>query len=476
MSSGELGTADALSSPMFIGAAVLTAILMMDAVGKLRQLRFVFAGLVYLTVALWYLVDPVYQPDEYRKFSGAEFDNAYLQVILFLLAFRGAISYFAPKTLTRVLRDFDPRQVDRGPVVGALLCAWLALFVVGIAWADFDVLGVMFPLKARVSWNAMFARGRYGGATGFLLSSAAYSYMVVCSGFGVVFVCSRRPVIRGGMLAMMAFTWPMFLLDGSRHKILAVVLPAILATLLLKRWSLMQRAVFLVVCGAVLNLVMLAVLEFRNDGLDRILTDSGSMERIAEARHLGLNMSEEMMHILRYQRQGSLPIEWGMNYIEHALNVVPRGLWPDKPMPGRQFAFLRVGIASNNDVAATVSYGMIGQGVANFGPYIGPLVPALLLALMGRFLCRLRNEGDPFVRASLILLCLGLIPNLGRDISLMVLWPAVFGYFAVRLYERRFASSGRRGERRHSSSEIAVRPHAMSSAAGSLSAGPRLLR
>jgi len=433
---------------MFLAAVALTVVLTLDAASRLREVRFIFAGLVYLTTALWYFVDPVYQPREYKKFSPEELDFAYLQVVLFLLGFRLLLPAIVPATPTRVLRDFDPRQLDRGPVVRALFVAWLGLFFIGIAMANFEVLQVMFPVQGRVNWNTMFARGRYGGATGFLISAAAYSYMMVCSGFGVIFVCSRRKNIRAAMGVMMAFTWPMFILSGSRHHFLAIALPSILAALLTKPWTKMQRVAFLAGCGLVMNVVMLAVITFRNDGLDRIFSDEGSVQRIAKAKHLGLNMPEEMMYILRYQESGLLPVAYGGNYYEHAVNFIPRPLWPDKPMPGLRFAVLRMGLTRGFAVT-TLSYGFIGQGVANFGPYFGPFAPALLLSLFCRMICGLRDRGDPFARASLILFCLGLIPNLGRDISLFVLWPAIFGYAAVRLYERyvaprRLSTSSRR--------------------------------
>lgn len=426
------------SAPLFLAAGGLTAILALEAATRLTQLRFVFAGLIYLTTALWYFVDPVYNAADYQKFSPAELEEAYLQVVLFLIGFRFLVQVVPPRTPTRVLREFDPRKVERGPIIGALVFAWLVLFATGMALANFDFVNTLFPIRGRATWSTLFARGRYAGTTGFLLSAASYSYMMLCAGFGVIMVCSRRSTIRACMLGMMAFTWPMFALSGSRHTFLAVCLPSILATLLVKRWSRMQRTMFLIGCGTAINLLMLAVIEFRNEGFDKLFTGAESAQRVAEAKHRGLNMPEELMYILRYQRSGALPIENGKNYVEHALNFIPRPLWPDKPLVGRQFAVLRVGL-TRGDVTATISYGFIGQGVANFGPYLGPFAPALLLTLLCRFLCRLRDRGDPFARSALILFCLGLIPNLGRDISLLVLWPMLFGYAAVRIYERYLA-------------------------------------
>ncbi len=436
----ESAAAIVFGSPMFIAAIGLVIILLLEAATKLHQLRFIYGSLVYLTTALWYFIDPVYQPREYQKFTPAEIDQAYLQVVLFLVAFRFLLQLIAPRTPTRILRDFNPREIDRGPIVAALFATWLVLFAIGITRANFDVLNAMFPLKSRLNWGSvMFARPRYGGTTAFLISAASYSYMMTCSGFGMMLVCTRRSTIRAWMLLMIAFTWPMFVLSGSRHTVLAVALPAILMTLLVKRWNMVQRFAFLATCGLVMNVLMLAVIEFRNEGLDQILEQSNSAERLARAKHLGLNMPEEMIHILRYQRSGAMPIEYGWNYVEHVLNVIPRPLWPEKPMPGWRFAALRLG-THRGDLVATLSYGFVGQGVSNFGPLFGPFAPALLLSVFCRLLCGLRNRGNPVARASLMLFCLGLVPNLGRDISLFVLWPAIFGYVAVRVYEWRLRS------------------------------------
>jgi len=47
----------------------------------------------------------------------------------------------------------------------------------------------------------------------------------------------------------------------------------------------------------------------------------------------------------------------------------------------------------------------------------------------------LKQFPKSFLRSSLFLLGLGLTFNLGRDIGLLVLFPALFGYLVVKLFE-----------------------------------------
>ena len=87
-------------------------------------------------------------------------------------------------------------------------------------------------------------------------------------------------------------------------------------------------------------------------------------------------------------------------------------------------------------VFATLSTGMIGGGVLNFGKWAGPLAAGLLLATWAALLSRWWLQRQSLLRLCLFMAGLGLTFNLGRDITLLVLWPVVFGYIFVRLIEK----------------------------------------
>ncbi len=424
-------------------AVLLTAILLYEAVSNSRQLRWIYAGLVYLVTVLWYLIDPVYTPKDYARFTPEELDTAFTQVIVFLLAFRVLMGVIVRKTPTLVLRSLDPAQFDKASVVRSLLLAWFALWMIGVVLARFEVLDLMLPLKGRFGGVTMFGRGRFGGSTGFLLSAAGYIYLVLCSGFGLLYVCSKRSSVRMLMLLMICFTWPMYFLAGTRHLALAVGMPAIFAALLIKPWTRAQQVGFVIVCALVLNIAMLAAIQYRQRGFASAIEQGTITSEIQDAHHQGLNMTQELVFMNRYQEAGMLPIEWGNNYLGHFLNFVPRAIWADKPFVGREFALLRVG-KYKGDVSATISFGFIGQGVANFGGLIGPLAPAFLLTFLGQWIVSLPTHGFQSLRILLVLFIFGSLPNLGRDISLFVLWPIVFAHVIVVLYEHNTALSQRR--------------------------------
>ena len=71
----------------------------------------------------------------------------------------------------------------------------------------------------------------------------------------------------------------------------------------------------------------------------------------------------------------------------------------------------------------------------NFGTLCGPLASALLMSTWAGLLARWWLQRESLLRCFLFLVGLGLTFNLGRDITLLVLWPVVFGYFIVRLVE-----------------------------------------
>jgi hypothetical protein len=86
-------------------------------------------------------------------------------------------------------------------------------------------------------------------------------------------------------------------------------------------------------------------------------------------------------------------------------------------------------------VNTTVSTGMIGGGVLNFGQIFGPVAAGILMALWTGLLIRWWEQRKSLLRLVLFMLGVGLTFNLGRDISMLVLWPVIFAYCFVRVME-----------------------------------------
>jgi hypothetical protein len=70
-----------------------------------------------------------------------------------------------------------------------------------------------------------------------------------------------------------------------------------------------------------------------------------------------------------FYKNKQLEPSYGMGYLSELLNFIPRAILPNKPSPSIDYSKLR-GFSSNTrdvGVFATISTGMIGQGVTNFG-------------------------------------------------------------------------------------------------------------
>lgn len=419
---------------MYHFGLIVTVMLILESSFRLGQLRWGFAGLTYCTIGLWYFLDPAYRPEDYEtKFTHEELNAAYLQVIIFLLSFRLSMEVFAPGTPSRVLREFDPRVLANQKTAKVLILMWIVLFTIGVSRMDFRVIQALFPLNGR--WETLWARPRLGGTTDFLVSIGMYCYQITCAMFGLVAVSTVSRRVRRTMLLMITLTWPMFLLSGTRHHVLAVGMPSILAILIIHRWSRAKQIAFLGTIAVCLNFAFLIVIEYRDSGIGGFFEKNYTVEESEKKRkHLGLNMTQELCYLIRYQEQDQISVEWGGNYWAHLVNVIPRALWADKPFPGRDFSILRVGFFQGK-VAATISHGIVGQGVTNFGTFVGPIAPAILLTLLCSWGCRLPTKGNQFLRVCLVLVLLGKIPNLGRDITLFALWPIIFGTVALMIVE-----------------------------------------
>ena len=178
-------------------------VLLVECVVRLQGLRWAIAAIIYLTIGMWYFIDPPYRMEDYVKHRH-NLPLVYAQVLIFLLTFRFVLGQLPGGTPTNVLRAFDPRELDRGAIIRALLCVWAILFVIGMYRANFRFVDVLFPLGNRWTSAQMWARGRFGGATDFLVSVGNYCYVMSCAGFGVIAIATRQPSTRLKMAALIS--------------------------------------------------------------------------------------------------------------------------------------------------------------------------------------------------------------------------------------------------------------------------------
>jgi hypothetical protein len=161
----------------------------------------------------------------------------------------------------------------------------------------------------------------------------------------------------------------------------------------------------------------------------------------SETKHEGLNMFEELAWVNSFIDKGTYVVNNGARYFAELVNPIPRVLWPNKPMIGIDYAIARgqlYGDAGDAQagVGATISTGMIGQGVVNFGPFFGVLAAALLMAIWVAILARQDLMGVRMGRMLLFFIGCVLTFNLGRDITLITLYPFLFGYFMLTFWAK----------------------------------------
>ena len=316
---------------------------------------------------------------------------------------------------------------------------WLALFLVGIFRMGGDVVGAVFPLDGR-GGPTMWARGAVdSSASGFLVSSGGYVFNAVTAFLGVLVFFQRSTFWRLLAGAMFAITLPYFFMAGARSHFLAAVLPFIITYLFYGRHLLVVRLAVLAVAFVCLDQGFRFVTAFRDSGGFReVLASENPYELVdGDLPQTGLNMIQELCFVNVYLGTGGTSPAYGARYFNEVINFIPRVIWPSKPLLGIDYAKWRGFESEDSDlgVNTTVSTGMIGGGVLNFGEILGPLAASVLMALWTGLLIRWWEQRKSLLRLVLFMLGAGLTFNLGRDITLLVLWPAIFAYFFVRLAE-----------------------------------------
>jgi len=393
------------------------------------------ALLIYATTGLWYLLEVVLYPENYTEFPIDILEDGYLQVIIFLIAFRCVLPAIANRLIPNQapsIHTISGSLLNVDQLLRYLIILWLILLIYGLSRLDWNLTQALFPTGGR--WAPkLWARGAIEpGGMGFIISSAGYIYALVCAFFGVLLPLQTQPRSRILTIFLIAISWPSFLLSGTRNAFLAIAMPSFFSYFLMSRHKLWIKILVTFGLLMALNYVFSVIITFRNSGFDKYLTNlAGGTVLKTTSEHQGLNMAKELFYINSFYRQGILQLQFGLDYISELLNFIPRFLWTEKPILGKSYEQLR-GLYGT----ATLAAGFIGRGALNFGPWLGPLAPALLLALWSGFLARLWYQSRYSVlRLILFLTCLGITPNLGRDITLLVLWPVVFGYALVRYLE-----------------------------------------
>jgi hypothetical protein len=271
---------------------------------------------------------------------------------------------------------------------------------------------------------------------------------MLAASFGIVAAVAKNRRTRTTALIITLLSLPWFLLDRTRNTMLAVAMPGLLAWVFVRfRGSLLLKVGVLAGAFLVTEGWMKFVIENRSGknismafsqmGIEGVVEQIGA----TEGKHEGLNMFEELTWVNSFIDKGSYVVNNGARYFAELVNPIPRAIWPDKPMIGIDYAIARgqlYGDAGDaqGGVGATISTGMIGQGVVNFGTFFGVLAAALLMAFWVSVLARQDLMGEKMGRMLLFFIGCVLTFNLGRDITLITLYPFLFGYIMTSFWSK----------------------------------------
>jgi oligosaccharide repeat unit polymerase len=450
-------------SPQYIACCILVLSLSALCYFQRKKSWSLPVASVAATTALWYLVEPVYTPETMAHFSPNITSKVYLTCAIFLVGFW--IFFFSLKPMFSVRRHHPTRQIRLDlpfrqkrarrqfeQIALLALSVWAILLLVGILRLNGDLAQALFPQGGRFApqmWSR--AGGSAAGPFGFVISLVGYVYTLLLASFGPFLILLRNRKLQVLVALAIAISWPAVFLGGARNAALFISAPMVIAFILFGRASPVQKALISLTSLFLLELIFEAMIRTRNIGFsfDQLRGESSAV-------HEGLNMASELAWILEFIDNGSLTPNWGYRYFAELANIVPRPIWPDKPLIGIDYAILRGFESSSSDigVSTTVSTGMVGQGVVNFGQIIGPLGAAFLIAIWANTLTRLRSQGSTG-RQILFMLGLALTINLGRDITLLVLYPFLFGYVFISYIEARQAGINNRSKFPRRASSIA---------------------
>jgi len=414
------------------------------------------------TVAIWYFGDALY--NEYQVYAiriGPQYlESAWLQVVLFLTAFILLVPMVHRSLNRRLLGErseffelmstggIENTEFQRRLTIAMSLLAgvWFILMLIALIRTNFDFLGLFAPYIS--GKTNPWARGRLGGGIDAVLSFANYVQIMITAMFGIIAAISKNKRTRSFALVCFALAAPFYILDRARNVMLATCLPGLLAWVLLRlKGGIILKASVLAGSFAVIEAWMRFVIDSRSQANISLMVSSLGVGGVAqrmeeiETEHKGLTMFQELSWINSFIDKGTYAVNWGQRYLADLANPIPRVIWPDKPMIGIDYAIARgqtfaQASEANAGVGATISTGMIGQGVVNFGVFFGPIFAAFLMACWVAILARQDLMGEKMGRMLLFFIGCVLTFNLGRDITFITLYPFIFGYILLTVWAR----------------------------------------
>ena len=445
----------------FYISLALCGVGMAVAVTQLKQAIGLPIITVLATVIAWYFVDAVYNDyNQYTLNIGADMlDLAWGQVGLFIISFLFFANFFHRWINKNLLREesYFMRLTNKGGVdapsfqrrmdlsMRMLGAFWILLMAIAMWRTNFDFMGMFFPYISGKAYP--WSRGRVGAGFDAVISLYGYLHVLLVSGSGVIWALSKNKRTRMTAALVFLLSAPWFLLDRVRNLMLATILPGLLAWVFVRfRGGLFLRVALLVGAFLVVDGWMRFVIQIRSETNVAYAFQQVGLTGVKEAiqgkeiKHAGLNMFEELGWMNKFIEYGTFTPNWGSRYFAELVNPIPRVIWRDKPMIGIDYAIARgqkfgeSGDRGSAGVGATISTGMIGQGVVNFGRFFGPIAAALLMGIWAALLARQDLMGDRTGRLLLYFFGIVLTFNLGRDITLITLYPFVFGIIMMRIW------------------------------------------
>ena len=409
------------------------------------------------TVGIWYLGDALYNNYSLylEQFDADLLKSAWWQVLLFI----GAYVFLVPivnRSINRKLLDrkshvisyVESRRLELPGVQSqitilsrVLAITWSVLMLIGLVRIQGDFIGLFAPYLGEKAdpWG----RARVGTGFDAFLSLASYFQIFLASTFGVIAAIAKNPRTRAIAIVICCLAFPYYIFDRVRNTMLTTMIPGLLAWVFFRlRGGIIVKVVVLAAAFMVVNYWMTFVIANRTDmSIASAFAHRDELDTNEKVKHGGMNMFEELVWLNYFIDQGLFEPNWGQRYFAELVNPIPRILWPGKPMIGIDYAIARgqgwdQASSAEGGVAATISTGMIGQGVNNFGPWLGTLAASLVLALWTSLVARQDLLGDD--PGHMFLYGIGMIQTfvMGRDITLLALYPFFMGWIMLVLWKK----------------------------------------
>jgi len=349
--------------------------------------------------------------------------NAFICLALVVISNRIFDYYLIAHNIKNIKISIDFRLVSKADQIFLFLVFAVSSFIIYRNINLILSLGVSEYLKDRIAFSF---------SSGYLTLIPHWSYVVTVISFTVLVSGAkkyRKLIFTIVFFSSLLLTMVYYSLNSNRNSLFVLGASCILVWFCLSKIKLRKKlfrlGTTIILMGVLFSLI--GQLRYQYKNIEPV-EGGGLSYKVIKTLNSGFGNNENLLWLY----ENDFDYQLGSNYMAAFLNIIPRSLWPEKPLgagPALKNMIYPGSYVLGGDKNSSLTTGLITEAVMNFGwlgAYILSVMCGLVFTLLSVFSLYVRKHSHPYVFASVIIIFFAF--------SAQILYSEFMGWFSRFLF------------------------------------------